>query len=155
MLSRPASSLPAACGRIRRVDAGRLKRIPLFSDLSHRDLERLARWTDEVDVRAGRDLIDQGAFPHEFMVIESGTAEVLVDGERVAELGEGDFFGEMALLVEQRRTATVTATSDLRVIVMHERDFRAMEDEMPEVATRIRKVMDDRRRGDEARAKDS
>jgi CRP-like cAMP-binding protein len=61
----------------------------------------------------------------------------------------------MALLVEQRRTATVTATSDLRVIVMHERDFRAMEDEMPEVATRIRKVMDDRRRGDEARAKDS
>jgi CRP/FNR family cyclic AMP-dependent transcriptional regulator len=137
------------------VDAQRLKRIPLFADLSRRDLDRLARRTDEVDVRAGRDLIDQGAFPHEFMVIESGTAEVLVDGERVAALGEGDFFGEMALLVEQRRTATVTATSDLRVIVMHERDFRAMEDEMPEVATRIRKVMDDRRRGDEARAKES
>lgn len=137
------------------MDAERLKRIPLFADLSRRDLDRLARWTDEVDVRAGRDLIDQGAFPHEFMVIESGTADVLVDGERVAELGEGDFFGEMALLVEQRRTATVTATTDLCVIVMHERDFRAMEDDMPEVATRIREVMDERRRGDEARAKDS
>ena len=137
------------------MDAARLKRIPLFADLSRRDLDRLALWTDEVDVKAGRDLMDQGAFPHEFMVIESGSADVLVDGERVAELGEGDFFGEMALLVEQRRTATVTATSDLRVIVMHERDFRAMEDEMPEVAGRIRSVMDERRRGDQARAKDS
>jgi CRP-like cAMP-binding protein len=137
------------------VDAERLKRIPLFADLSRRDLDRLARRTDEVDVKAGRHLVDQGAFPHEFIVIESGAAEVLVDGERVAELGEGDFFGEMALLVEQRRTATVTATSDLRVIVMHERDFRAMEDEMPEVAARIQTVMDERRRGDAARAKDS
>jgi CRP-like cAMP-binding protein len=88
-------------------------------------------------------------------VIESGTAEVLVDGEHVADLGEGDFFGEMALLVEQRRTATVTATSDLRVIVMHERDFRAMEDEMPGVAARIKGVMDERRKSDAARARES
>jgi CRP/FNR family cyclic AMP-dependent transcriptional regulator len=136
------------------MDAQRLKRIPLFADLSRRDLERLARWTDDIDVKQGRDLMDQGSFPHEFMVIESGTAEVLVDGEHVADLGEGDFFGEMALLVEQRRTATVTATSDLRVIVMHERDFRAMEDEMPAVAGRIKSIMDERRKSDAARARD-
>ena len=137
------------------MEAARLKRIPLFADLSKRQLERLARWTDDVDVKQGRDLMDQGSFPHEFMVIESGTAEVRVDGEHVADLGEGDFFGEMALLVEQRRTATVTATSDLRVIVMHERDFRAMEDEMPEVAGRIKSVMDERRRSDSARARET
>jgi CRP-like cAMP-binding protein len=137
------------------MDAGRLKRVPLFADLSKRQLERLARWADEVDVREGRDLMDQGSFPHEFMVIESGTAEVLVDGEHVADLREGDFFGEMALLVEQRRTATVTATSDLRVIVMHERDFRAMEDEMPEVAGRIKAVMDERRRSDASRMRET
>jgi CRP-like cAMP-binding protein len=134
------------------VDAGRLKRIQLFQDLPHRDLERLARWMDEVDVKPGRHLVDQGAFPHEFMLIESGTAEVAIDGKHVADLGEGDFFGEMALMEEQRRTATVTATTDLRVIVMHERDFRAMEDQMPAVARRIRSVMDDRRKKDESRA---
>jgi len=134
------------------VDARRLKQIPLFEDLPRRNLERIATWTDEVDVPAGRHLIDQGAFPHEFMVIEYGTAEVLVDGNRVAELGPGDFFGEMALIEAHRRSATVTATADLRVIVMHDRDFRAMEDEMPEVAARIRSVMDARRKKDESRA---
>jgi CRP/FNR family cyclic AMP-dependent transcriptional regulator len=134
------------------VDAHRLKAIPLFRNLSRRDLERLARWADDVDVKAGRHLVDQGAFAHEFMVIESGSAEVTVDGKHIADLGPGDFFGEMALLEEHRRTATVTATSDLRVIVMHERDFRAMADQMPEVARRIRAVMDDRRRSDAARS---
>jgi CRP/FNR family cyclic AMP-dependent transcriptional regulator len=134
------------------VDARRLKQIPLFEDLPRRKLERIAAWTDEVDVRAGRHLIDQGAFPHEFMVIESGTAEVLVDGNHVADLGPGDFFGEMALMEAHRRTATVTATADLRVIVMHDRDFRAMEDEMPDVTARIRSVMDTRRKRDESRA---
>jgi cAMP-dependent protein kinase regulator len=137
------------------VDAERLKRIPLFEGLPHRQLERLARWTDEVDVKAGRNLVHQGAFPHEFMVIESGTADVLIDGNRVAELTQGDFFGEMALMEQHRRSATVTATSDLVVIVMHERDFREMRNEMPEVAARIRSVMDERRRGDEARASES
>jgi len=137
------------------VDAERLRQIPLFADLAHRDLERLARWTDEVDVKAGKHLVDQGAFPHEFMLIEAGTAEVIHDGNRIADLGPGDFFGEMALLEEHRRTATVTASSDLRIVVMHERDFRAMEDEMPEVAQRIRAVMDERRGRDRQRSSDS
>ena len=137
------------------MDAERLKQIPLFADLPHRDLERLATWTDEVDVKAGKHLVEQGAFPHEFMLIESGTAEVVHDGNRIADLGPGDFFGEMALLEEHRRTATVTASSDLRIVVMHDRDFRAMEDEMPEVAQRIRAVMDERRGRDQKRAGES
>jgi CRP-like cAMP-binding protein len=134
-----------------RVDADRLKGLPLFGDLAHRDLEKIARWTDEVDVASGRDLVREGAFPHEFMVIESGTADVLHDGDTIAELGPGDFFGEMALLETQRRTATVRATSDLRVIVMHARDFREMEHEMPEIARRIRATMDERRTRDPQR----
>jgi CRP-like cAMP-binding protein len=137
------------------VDAQRLKQIPLFSDLAPKDLERLARWADEVDVPAGKHLVDQGAFPHEFMVIESGSAEVVHDGNHIADLGPGDFFGEMALLEHQRRSATVTASSDLRIIVMHERDFRAMEGVMPEVAQRIRAVMDERRGRDQQRATES
>jgi CRP-like cAMP-binding protein len=79
------------------------------------------------------------------MLIESGTAEVVHDGNHLADLGPGDFFGEIALLAEHRRTATVTATSDLRIVVMHERDFRVMEDEMPDVAAKIRAVMAERR----------
>ena len=127
------------------MDADRLKTMPLFGDLSHKDLERIARWTDEVDVKPGRDLVKQGAFPHEFMLIESGTASVTLDGNHLADLGPGDFFGEIALLEHQRRTATVTATSDLRVVVMHDRDFRAIEDELPEVARRIQATMVERR----------
>ena len=130
------------------MDWHRLKALPLFERLAHKDLERIARWADEVDVKPGKHLVEQGAFPHEFMVIESGAAEVLIDGTHIADLGPGDFFGEMALLEAQRRTATVTATSDLRVIVMHARDFRAMEDELPEVARAIKATMDARRRRD-------
>ena len=127
------------------MDADRLRTLPLFGDLSNHDRHRIARWADDVDLPAGKTLVTQGAFAHEFMVIESGTAEVTVNGEHVADLGPGDFFGEMALLEHQRRSATVTATSDLRVVVMHERDFRAMEDELPEVARMVRATMEERR----------
>jgi CRP-like cAMP-binding protein len=127
------------------VDADRLAQLPLFRELPRRDLERVARWADEVDVPAGKHLMDEGTFPHEFMVIESGSAEVLHGEQHLADLGPGDFFGEIALMAEHRRTATVTATSALRIVVMHERDFRVMEDEMPEIATRIRGVMEERR----------
>jgi CRP-like cAMP-binding protein len=126
----------------------RLKEIPLFSDLSGDDLERLGGWTDEVDLPAGKPLIHQGNFPHEFMVLESGTAEVTHDGEHLADLGPGDFFGEIALLEEQRRMASVVTTSDATVIVMHSRNFRAMEEEMPEVAARIKAVMQERQASD-------
>jgi CRP-like cAMP-binding protein len=123
------------------MDAERLRTIPLFEGLSTKDRERLATWTDEVEVEPGTRLVDQGAFPHEFFVIVDGSAGVTVDGAPVAYLGSGDFFGEIALLEQQRRTATVTATSPLRAVVMHARDFAAMELSMPEVAARIRDEM--------------
>ncbi|MGZ8625633.1 MAG: cyclic nucleotide-binding domain-containing protein [Actinomycetota bacterium] len=128
------------------MDVEHLRKLPLFRDLSNRELEMLARWTDEIDVPAGRHLMKQDAFAHEFMVIVSGTAEVVHDEQHLADLGPGEFFGEIALTEQHRRTATVTATSDLRIVVMHERDFRAMEDEMPDVARRVREVMAERRR---------
>ena len=129
----------------------RLKKIPLFSDLSGDDLQRLGSWTDEVDLPAGKPLIHQGNFPHEFMVLESGTAEVTHDGQHLADLGPGDFFGEIALLEEQRRMASVVTTSDATIIVMHSRNFRAMEEAMPEVAARIIAVMQERQKADQER----
>jgi len=137
------------------MKAERLRKIPLFEGLSDHQYERLERWTDEIDVPTAKHLVNQGAYPHEFMVIEKGTAEVTHDGRHLADLGPGDFFGEMALLLNVPRTATVAATSDVTLVVMHERDFRAMEDEMPEVAQRIRAVMDERRGRDRQRSSDS
>ena len=120
------------------MDADRLKKLPLFEDLPHKELERIAMWADEVDVAEGKHLIEQGAFGHEFFVIEQGTAKVTHDGNVIAELTQGDYFGELALLEQQRRQATVTATTPLRVVVMFQREFEAMEHEMPEIAERIR-----------------
>ena len=78
-------------------------------------------------------LAREGDIGHEFFVIDSGTAEVTRDGERIAELGPGDFFGEMALLEEDRRNATVTATSDMNLIVMTRSSFRALDQSAPQV----------------------
>ena len=127
------------------MDADRLKKLPLFEELSHKELERLATWADEVDVAQGRHLTEEGAFGHEFFVIEEGTAEVTHEGVVIAELGPGDYFGELAILEHKRRSATVTATSPLRVIVMFQREFEAMELEMPEVAERIRATVASRK----------
>ncbi|HSD49407.1 MAG TPA: cyclic nucleotide-binding domain-containing protein [Actinomycetota bacterium] len=127
------------------MKADRLRKIPLFEGLTDQQYERLERWTDEIDVPADKHLVNQGAYPHEFMVIESGTAQVTHDGAHLADLGPGDFFGEMALLLNVPRTATVAATSDITLVVMHERNFRAMKEEIPVVAERVKSIMEERR----------
>jgi cAMP-dependent protein kinase regulator len=120
------------------MDVARLQAVGVFSGLSKKELERLSGWTDEISIKEGEELATEGRFGHEFFVIEDGSAEVLKDGERIAELGPGDFFGEIALLETERRTATVKATSPMAVIVMFRRDFKQMEHEMPAVADRVR-----------------
>jgi CRP-like cAMP-binding protein len=126
------------------VDEAQLARLPLFSQLSRHERRQVARWADEVDVAEGRTLATQGEFGYEFFVIEEGTADVLKDGARVRTLGPGDFFGEIALLETERRTATVTATSPMRLVVMTRRDFRHMAKEMPEVAARLEQAIRER-----------
>jgi CRP/FNR family transcriptional regulator, cyclic AMP receptor protein len=127
------------------VDAGRLKSIPLFAELSDHERVQVARWADELDVEAGKHLVDEGRFAHEFFVIEEGTAEVRHGDQKLTELGPGDFFGEIALVERDRRTASVIATTPMRTIVMFGRDFRQMESEMPSVAARIRQAIEERR----------
>lgn len=122
----------------------KLAKIGLFSSLGKRELRQLAAWTDELVLPEGRDLVPEGGLAHEFFVIQDGTAEVRRNGAHVADLGPGDFFGEMGLLETDRRTASVVATSQLRVVVMFEREFRQMEREMPAVADRIRAAIRER-----------
>src|SRR5438094_349538 len=97
------------------MDARRLEGVGVFSGLSKREREKLARWTDEVSVPEGHVLATEGQFAHEFFVIEEGSAEVTQNGEGIAELGPGEFFGEIGLLETERRTASVVATTPMKL----------------------------------------
>ena len=126
------------------MDARRLEKIPLFAELSRKEREQVARWADQIDVAAGYHLLEQDRFPHEFFVIEEGTVEVTKDGKHVADLGPGDFFGEIALLESERRTASVVTTSPVKAIVMFSREFQTMAGEMPSVAKQIHAAIRER-----------
>lgn len=125
------------------MDAERVKSIPLFADLSQRERELVARHADEVEVEAGRQLIEEGEIGWEFFVIESGAVEVKVGDDPVATLGPGDFFGELALKDQtHRRTASVVTTEPSTLIVMTGQAFRTVEGDMPSVAERIREAVE-------------
>lgn len=126
------------------MDAHTLHDLPIFVDLSRKQLERVARWADEIDVPAGYHLLDEGSFPHEFFVILEGTVEVEHDGKPLATLGTGDILGEIAILEGLRRTATVVAATPVRAAVMMRREFDEMRAEMPAVAERIEQIARER-----------
>jgi CRP/FNR family transcriptional regulator, cyclic AMP receptor protein len=113
------------------VDPSRLRSIQLFQEVPEDALREIATFADEVSVEEGRHLVDEGDFSYEFMAIEEGNAEVLRGGEHVADLGPGDFFGEIGLLERERRTATVVAKTPMRLITLTRWDLRRMEKSMP------------------------
>jgi CRP-like cAMP-binding protein len=127
------------------MNQARLKDVPFFSMLKKKELELVARQADEVDVPAGKVLAEQGTFGDQFFVVEEGTAAVTRDGQPVADLGPGDFFGEMALLDSDRRTATVTATTPMTLIVMTRSSFRAIDAAMPRVHEIVVEAIEQRR----------
>lgn len=122
----------------------RLKAIPFFSSMSKKHLALVAQQTDEVDVPAGHVLMRQGDLGDQFFVIDSGTAEVTRDGEHLADLGPGDFVGEMALLEADRRNATVTATSAMSLIVMTRAGFRSLDRSEPAIHAAVSKAIAER-----------
>ena len=128
------------------MDHSRLTSIPLFAGLDRHELEALGRNADEVDVRDGEHLVEEGDFGHEFFAIENGSAEVRHGDELIARLGPGDFFGEQALSGDARRDATVVATSPMTAIVMTRSAFRQMRREHPAVCDRIESAVRDRGR---------
>ena len=103
-----------------------LKCSPLFEGLAKRQLALLARLTDDLDVPAGSVLCIEGQRGHEFFVIIEGEAEVTRGGKRLATIGSGEFFGEIALLERVVRTATVTATTPLRFFVVSDSAFNSV-----------------------------
>jgi CRP/FNR family transcriptional regulator, cyclic AMP receptor protein len=125
--------------------------IPLFAGLSKDDQKVVAQYADEVDVPAGTKLAQEGRFAYEFFAIQDGTAEVTREGVSIAELGPADFFGEIGLLGGERRVATVTATSPMRLVVLTGAQLRAIESRMAPVGQRIRAAMKERLESDQAR----
>jgi len=119
------------------VNASTLERIPLFAALTEPERDWVARWSEELDAPPGTRFLEQGGPPLEFFVIVEGDVEVRRDAEKVATLGPGDFFGEIAIVEQDRRNASVVATSPVHAIVMRSREFDAMREELPTVAARI------------------
>ena len=126
------------------MDSKRLKSLPLFDKISDKELHRIAQLADEVDVTEGTHLADEGRFAHEFFVIEDGQAEVVHEGKTVAELGPGDFFGEIALIKTERRTASVIAKTPMKLVVMFGPNFRSVASDLPAVAEKINGAIEQR-----------
>jgi len=127
------------------LDASRLKSIPLFAEVGDEELSQIAPFANEVSVEEGKVLVREGDFSYELMAIEEGSAEVTRGGEHVADLGPGDFFGEMGLLERTLRNATVTATSPIRLITLTGWDLKRVERAAPEAIERVRSALEERR----------
>ena len=121
---------------MRKIDPklARLKSSPTFAQLGNRKLKTLAPFIDDVEVPVGTVLMEQDSLPHELEVIVEGSADVLVDGTKVGEVGPGAVLGEMALLDRGRRSATVVTTSASKLIVISGSAFEGLMEKYPEIA---------------------
>ncbi len=121
-----------------------LQAVPLFASCSKTELERIASLADELDLADGATLIREGERGREFLVLVNGTVSVTKNGKKVRELGSGDIIGEIALISDVPRTATVTATSPVRLLVVTDRAFRGLIEEMPSIATKVLQSLGER-----------
>jgi CRP-like cAMP-binding protein len=121
-----------------------LDRIPLFANLTPEERDRIGNSMREVTVEAGTPVANQGENAYELFVIEDGEAEVTRDGEVVRTLAAGDVFGEIGMMATGTRTASVVATSPMRLFAMFARDFKRLERDTPALAKSLRETMAER-----------
>jgi CRP-like cAMP-binding protein len=127
------------------MESARLAAISLFAGLDDEALSAVAARASEISVDTGHKLAVEGEFGHALYAIESGSAEVTSEGKVLRVLGPGDVFGEVAVLASGRRTASVIATTPLRLIALFKRDVWALEKEAPAVAQRLRSMLVERK----------
>ncbi|MGH2925677.1 MAG: cyclic nucleotide-binding domain-containing protein [Solirubrobacterales bacterium] len=126
------------------MDPSLLKTIPLFADVPDEKLRKIAPFATTDEFADGEVVIKEGGYSNHFFAIEEGTASVERDGEHLADLGPGDVFGEQGLLAKQERSATVTASSRLRVIKIEHWELSRMRKSMPEVVEELQRKVEDR-----------
>lgn len=126
------------------MDPASLKDVPLFAGLSRRARKIVAQHTDEVQMAAGKEIVSEGALAYELFVIIEGSAEVSEGGTVIAQMGQGDVIGEIGVLRTHKRTATVTATTPIKALVLYGPEFTALRETMPEVFTELESLIEER-----------
>ncbi len=121
-----------------------IKKVPLFSKLSKKGLGEVAHIADELDLPKGKVMAEEGDRGREFFVLLEGEADVTKGDRSINTMHEGDFFGEIALVTNMPRTATVTATTDVRVLVITERDFGSLLKHSEEVGLSVAEALAER-----------
>lgn len=116
---------------------GHLRQVPMFANLTERELDAVSSLTTHLDYEAGKVLMTQGGLGHELFILISGKAVVVRDDEQIAELGPGSFAGELALLTQRHRTSTVTVTENASVLVVDGREFYSILHNVPEIAVKM------------------
>ncbi len=114
-----------------------IARAPLFAGCSKKEVARIASLADEVDIPAGRALTHERRTGREFCVLISGSADVRKANKKIATLSDGDFFGEIALILDAPRSATVSATTPVRLLVIERRAFQSLMEEVPSIQTKV------------------
>ena len=127
------------------MDTTQLKRIPLFADASDEELKKVAFFAQAKEVGEGTVVINEGGFSRELFAIEDGTAEVTRDGEHVDDLNKGDIFGEVGMLDNDMRNATVTATSRMKLISMGHFEVKRLQKDAPGVYASIEAMVEERK----------
>ena len=115
--------------------------VPIFGSLDPDQLATIANWFEVENIGEGVKLVGEGCHGYSFFVLAGGTAAVTAEGEELATLQAGDFFGEVAMLDGGRRTASVTSTAPVRLLVMFGTEFRQLQDAYPEIVSRIADTM--------------
>ncbi len=115
----------------------RLRSVPVFHRLDRRELEAVSRLTTEIDFEAGAEIIREGASSHEVLIVTDGEAVVSKGGQEVARLGPGDVAGELGLVQDRPRNATVRAETPLRALVIDRREFHTLLDDVPALTKKL------------------
>jgi CRP-like cAMP-binding protein len=127
------------------LDPATLKKIPLFAEVPDDVLAKVAPWATTEEWPEGKEIVKEGGFSNHFYAIQDGTVKVERDGQHLADLGPGDVFGEQGLLEKQERSATVTATSEVRLVKIEHWELSRMRQAMPEVVDQLVQKVEERK----------
>ena len=129
------------------MDATQLKRIPNFADVPDEDLSVITTFATTEEVPEGKTIVREGDYANAFMAIEEGTAKVTRDGQEVGKLSQGDIFGEIGVIEKETRTASVEATSRVRLIKIEHWELNRMKKKLPDVYEKIANLAAEREAG--------
>ena len=129
------------------MDASQLKRIPIFADVPDEDLSVITTFATTEEVPEGKTIVREGDYANAFMAIEEGSARVTRDGQEVGQLGQGDIFGEIGVIEKEKRTASVEATSRVKLIKIEHWELNRMKKKLPDVYEKIANLAAEREAG--------